>query len=148
MLPSLPHDNGPKCATRDGFRWGERHPRAPARHHGAVPELLSSIADLAWPVVVLLGLVLFARPLAGLLRSGSEREDVTIEVGANDACADDVAGMTTTASFAGSVQTTLATLSAGAAQPQIFVASIPNLKRLWELTKSSLSARIAWAASR
>jgi CheY-like chemotaxis protein len=46
-----------------------------------VPELLSSIADLAWPVVVLLGLVLFARPLAGLLRSGSEREEVTIEVG-------------------------------------------------------------------
>lgn len=71
---------------------------------------------------------------------------VTIEIGANDACADDVAGMTTTASFAGSVQTTLATLSAGAAQPQIFVASIPNLKRLWELNKSSLSARIAWAA--
>jgi hypothetical protein len=46
-----------------------------------VPELLSSIADLAWPAVVLLGLVLFARPLAGLLRSGSDREEVTIEVG-------------------------------------------------------------------
>ena len=46
-----------------------------------MPELLSSIADLAWPAVVLLGLVLFARPLAGLLRSGSEREEVTIEVG-------------------------------------------------------------------
>jgi CheY-like chemotaxis protein len=46
-----------------------------------VPDLLSSIADLAWPAVVLLGLVLFARPLAGLLRSGSEREEVTIEVG-------------------------------------------------------------------
>lgn len=71
---------------------------------------------------------------------------VTIEIGANDACADDVAGMTTTASFTGSVQTTLATLSASAAQPQVFVASIPNLKRLWELNKSSLSARIAWAA--
>ncbi len=46
-----------------------------------MPDLLSSIADLAWPAVVLLGLVLFARPLAGLLRSGSEREEVTIEVG-------------------------------------------------------------------
>ena len=46
-----------------------------------MPELLSSIADLAWPAVVLLGLVLFARPLAGMLRSGSEREEVTIEVG-------------------------------------------------------------------
>lgn len=46
-----------------------------------MPELLSSIADLAWPVVVLLGLALFARPLGRLLRSGSEREEVTIEVG-------------------------------------------------------------------
>ena len=46
-----------------------------------MPELLSSIAQLAWPAVVLLGLVLFARPLARLLRSGSEREEVTIELG-------------------------------------------------------------------
>src|SRR6185503_8260806 len=37
--------------------------------------------QLAWPAVVLLGLVLFARPLARLLRSGSEREEVTIELG-------------------------------------------------------------------
>ena len=65
----------------DSSRRGGRHPFRPDRHHGAVPELLSSIADLAWPAVVLLGLVLFARPLAGLLRSGSEREEVTIEVG-------------------------------------------------------------------
>jgi len=46
-----------------------------------MPELLSSIAELAWPAVVLLGLVLFARPLARLLRSGSERVEVTIELG-------------------------------------------------------------------
>lgn len=46
-----------------------------------MPELLSSIAQLAWPAVVLLGLLLFARPLARLLRSGSEREEVTIELG-------------------------------------------------------------------
>lgn len=46
-----------------------------------MPELLSSLAQLAWPAVVLIGLVLFARPIAHLLRSGSEREDVTIEVG-------------------------------------------------------------------
>lgn len=47
----------------------------------AVPELLSAVAQLAWPVVVLVGVLLFMRPLTGLLRSGSEREDVTIEVG-------------------------------------------------------------------
>ncbi|MGE3289705.1 MAG: response regulator [Pseudonocardia sp.] len=46
-----------------------------------MPELLSAIADLAWPIIVLVGLILLSRPLAGLLRSGSEREEVTIEVG-------------------------------------------------------------------
>jgi CheY-like chemotaxis protein len=46
-----------------------------------MPELLSAIAALAWPAVVLFGLVLFARPLTRLLRSGSEREEVTIELG-------------------------------------------------------------------
>jgi CheY-like chemotaxis protein len=46
-----------------------------------MPELLSAVADLAWPVIVLVGLLLLYRPLARLLRSGSEREEVTIEVG-------------------------------------------------------------------
>ncbi|QKJ18487.1 GDSL-type esterase/lipase family protein [Microbacterium hominis] len=73
---------------------------------------------------------------------------VTMQIGANDACADTVALMTPTADFAASVQTTLATLAASPAQPEIFVASIPNLKRLWELNKSSFSARLAWAAFR
>jgi lysophospholipase L1-like esterase len=70
---------------------------------------------------------------------------VTVQIGANDACQDTVAQMTPTATFAGNVQTALTTLAGSAAQPEIFVASIPNLKRLWELNKSSFSARFAWA---
>jgi CheY-like chemotaxis protein len=46
-----------------------------------MPELLSAVADVAWPLIVLLGLLLLYRPVARLLRSGSEREEVTIEVG-------------------------------------------------------------------
>lgn len=46
-----------------------------------MPELLSSIAELAWPVAVVIGLVLFARPLAGLLHSGRDRDEVTFEIG-------------------------------------------------------------------
>lgn len=46
-----------------------------------MPEMLSSIADLAWPLAVVVGLVLFSRPLAGLIRSGRDRNDVTIEIG-------------------------------------------------------------------
>lgn len=70
---------------------------------------------------------------------------VTIEIGANDACASSVAAMTGTATFAANVQTALTALATSSAQPEIFVASIPNLKRMWELNKSSSSARLAWA---
>lgn len=69
---------------------------------------------------------------------------VTIEIGANDACTRTVGAMTPTATFKTNVQTALATLSASAAKPQVFVASVPNLQRLHELNKSSLSARLAW----
>ncbi|WP_345800215.1 GDSL-type esterase/lipase family protein [Microbacterium sp. AZCO] len=68
---------------------------------------------------------------------------VTIEIGANDACTKTVAGMTPTATYAANVQTALAKL--GATGTQIFVASVPNLLRMYELNKSSLSARLAWA---
>jgi lysophospholipase L1-like esterase len=71
---------------------------------------------------------------------------VTIEIGANDACADTVAQMTPTATFAANVRSALAALAAGSAKPQIFVASVPSLMRLWELNKSSIGARLAWAA--
>lgn len=70
---------------------------------------------------------------------------VTVLIGANDACADTVAGMTSTAAFRTNVQKALSTLAAGSAKPQIFVASIPSIMRLWELNKGNLVARLAWA---
>ncbi len=70
---------------------------------------------------------------------------VTIEIGANDACTKTVGAMTPTATFKTNVQTALATLSKSAAAPQVFVASIPNLQRMYELNRSSISARLAWA---
>jgi len=70
---------------------------------------------------------------------------VTIEVGANDACTKTVAGMTPTATFKTNVQAGLAALAASANQPEIFVASIPNLQRMYDLSKNSASARLAWS---
>ncbi|MFK4837872.1 SGNH/GDSL hydrolase family protein [Microbacterium sp. ZW T2_14] len=69
---------------------------------------------------------------------------VTIEIGANDACTRTVAAMTATATFRANVQTALTTLAASGASPEIFVASIPSLQRLYDLNKSSISARFAW----
>jgi lysophospholipase L1-like esterase len=70
---------------------------------------------------------------------------VTIEMGANDACTSTVAGMTSTATYTANIQAALATLSSSAAHPQIFVASVPNLMRMYNLNKNNAIARFVWA---
>ncbi|GAA1997802.1 GDSL-type esterase/lipase family protein [Microbacterium pumilum] len=69
---------------------------------------------------------------------------VTIEIGANDACTRTVSAMTPTATFKANVQAALATLTASSSAPQIFIASIPSLQRLYEVNKSNISARLTW----
>jgi lysophospholipase L1-like esterase len=70
---------------------------------------------------------------------------VTIEIGANDACTKTVGAMTPTATFKTNVQNALVTLSTSAAAPKVFIASVPNLLRMYEVNKSSASARLTWA---
>lgn len=73
---------------------------------------------------------------------------VTIEIGANDACTSTVSGMTATTTFRSNVQAALTTLAVSPGQPEIFVASIPSLLRMYELNKSSSSARLTWGLLR
>lgn len=68
---------------------------------------------------------------------------VTIEIGAMDACTKTVGTMTTTATFKNNVTNAINALAAK--NIQILVASIPNLNKMWELNKSNLVARLAWA---
>jgi lysophospholipase L1-like esterase len=68
---------------------------------------------------------------------------VTIEIGANDACTRSVGAMTPTAAYKANVSAALTAL--GAQGTQIFVASIPNLQRMYELNRTSLSARVVWS---
>ncbi|GAA1961212.1 GDSL-type esterase/lipase family protein [Microbacterium deminutum] len=70
---------------------------------------------------------------------------VTIEIGANDACTRTVAAMTPTATFKANVQAALTTLNSVKNPPQVFVASVPSLQRLYDVNKSSLSARFTWS---
>lgn len=73
---------------------------------------------------------------------------VTVEIGANDACTRTVGAMTPTATFKTNVQTALATLAASGSSPEIFVASIPSLQRLYDVNKSNVSARLTWGLLR
>lgn len=74
---------------------------------------------------------------------------VTIEIGANDACTRTVAEMTPTATYKANVQAALTALAANpATAPQVFVASVPSLARLYEVNKTSVSARLTWGLLR
>lgn len=73
-------------------------------------------------------------------------EYVTILMGANDACTDTVEQMTPVATYRSQFVSAMETLESQSPRPNVLVASIPNLRRLWWVGKGSSSARTAWAA--
>ncbi|GHF34614.1 lipoprotein [Streptomyces mashuensis] len=73
---------------------------------------------------------------------------VTVLVGANDACRPDVAAMTAVDSFRADFEKSLAVLRRAQPTAQVYVASIPDLKRLWaEGRKNSLGKQVWRLAS-
>ena len=70
---------------------------------------------------------------------------VTVLMGANDACKDNESQMTPVSTFRGQVDVALDRIRAGLPSARIFVASIPDLKRLWFVAKGDWRARTAWA---
>lgn len=70
---------------------------------------------------------------------------VTMLIGANDACTSSESSMTSVTTFRSQIDSALATLKNGLPNAKVFVISIPDIKRLWEIGKGSSSARTAWA---
>lgn len=71
---------------------------------------------------------------------------VTILLGANDACTSSESTMTSVATFDKQLRSGLSRLKAGRPDAVVLIASIPDLKRLWEIGRTSSSARSAWSA--
>jgi lysophospholipase L1-like esterase len=71
-------------------------------------------------------------------------EYVTILIGANDACASSAAAMTPVAEFRAQVNRAIGRLSLGLPSARLYVASIPNVYRLWRLFRDDPNARLAW----
>lgn len=69
---------------------------------------------------------------------------VTILIGANDACASTEAGMTAVSTFRSQIDTALNTLKSKIPNAAIFIASIPDLKRLWYIGHHDFYALSAW----
>ncbi|MGH3735642.1 MAG: SGNH/GDSL hydrolase family protein [Micromonosporaceae bacterium] len=69
---------------------------------------------------------------------------VTIEMGANDACTSSESTMTPVATYRSQLDTALARLKSGLPNAQVFIASVPDIKRLWYIGKDNNDAVSTW----
>jgi lysophospholipase L1-like esterase len=73
---------------------------------------------------------------------------VTILMGANDVCTSSPSTMTSVDSYRDRFRATLATLEDLPASAHIFVSSIPNVYRLWQLFHDDSIARLVWSTAK
>lgn len=69
---------------------------------------------------------------------------VTVMVGANDACRASTSAMTSVADFRAEFEESLKTLRRALPKTQVYVASVPNLKRLWSQGRASPLGKEVW----
>lgn len=69
---------------------------------------------------------------------------VTVLAGANDACRSSASRMTPVDDFRAEFEDALATLRRALPKTQVYVASVPNLKRLWSQGRTSPLGRQVW----
>lgn len=78
-------------------------------------------------------------------RAAAERPElVTVMTGANDACRDSVRLMTPVADFRASFEASMRQLRAGAPKAQVYVSSVPDLKRLWSTGRVNELGKKIW----
>ncbi|MER5597075.1 SGNH/GDSL hydrolase family protein [Streptomyces sp. NPDC002265] len=82
---------------------------------------------------------------AQLGRAAARRPQlVTVMVGANDACRSSVSDMTPVDDFRADFEKSLRTLRARLPRTQVYVASVPNLKRLWSQGRTNPLGKQIW----
>ncbi|GHA09692.1 MULTISPECIES: SGNH/GDSL hydrolase family protein [Streptomyces] len=69
---------------------------------------------------------------------------VTVMVGANDACRASASAMTPLAGFRADFTEALRTLRSALPKTQVYVASVPNLKRLWSQGRTNQLGKQVW----
>ncbi|MCX3059996.1 SGNH/GDSL hydrolase family protein [Streptomyces beihaiensis] len=80
-----------------------------------------------------------------MARAGARNPDlVTVMAGANDACRPTVASMTPVTEFRSEFETALHRLRQEAPQAQVYVMSVPNLKRLWSQGRNNPLGKEVW----
>ncbi|MEU5436233.1 SGNH/GDSL hydrolase family protein [Streptomyces sp. NPDC020719] len=80
-----------------------------------------------------------------LTRAAAHRPElVTVMVGGNDACRDSVDGMTSVADFTAGFETSLRRLRTTLPKTQVYVSSVPDLKRLWSTGRGNALGKQIW----
>jgi lysophospholipase L1-like esterase len=74
-------------------------------------------------------------------------EYVTVLMGANDVCSSSEASMTPVPTFRAQFQTAMQTLTTGLPAARIYVVSIPDVYRLWEVYRTSVTAWLVWSSA-
>jgi len=77
--------------------------------------------------------------------AGRNVEYVTIQMGGNDACTPSTATMTSVDAYRASFTQAMNTISASGSVTTVYVTSVPDAYRLWDLFKNSRSARLTWS---
>ncbi|WP_049576476.1 GDSL-type esterase/lipase family protein [Nonomuraea sp. SBT364] len=88
--------------------------------------------------------------LMGQVRQAVEAKAgyVTVLIGAQDACKRTESEMTPVAVYRSRIDAALAALRAGVPQARVFLAGIPDLRRLWQVGRESPLARTFWTVGR
>ncbi|MFE7135051.1 SGNH/GDSL hydrolase family protein [Streptomyces sp. NPDC057638] len=111
-----------------------------ARLIGSAPEAL---ADRSWNYARTGAEV--ADLTAQMAKAAAKRPElVTVMVGSNDACADSTALMTPVKEFRASFTAALEELRRAAPTTQVYVSSVPDLKRLWSIGRENPLGRAVW----
>lgn len=77
--------------------------------------------------------------------AAEEKPDlVTVMIGANDACRDSVGLMTPVADFRASFEASMRQLRGAAPKAQVYVSSVPDLKRLWSTGRGNALGKQIW----
>jgi lysophospholipase L1-like esterase len=72
---------------------------------------------------------------------------VTILMGANDVCTRSISTMTSVSDFKAQFTATMSTLAGLPSGKHVFVSSIPNIYRLWDVFKDNSTAQFVWSAA-
>ena len=93
-----------------------------------------------------------ARMAAGVAQArqaAAARPDyVTVLFGGNDVCTSAASTMTSVEDFTAQLRATLQELATAAPEARVFVVSIPDVFRLWELLQDNSRARLVWRTFR